>query len=169
MLCFCCTIKWISYMYSYMYNIRVCPTLLFCPPLYPHVHLSICVSILALHIGSFVPFVWIPHVSNIIWCFFLSDLLYSVWQTLGPPTSLKMTQLGSHFCIRLVLGRMGMISKSKGRETGSMPIHWAKWNSESMMYFWKCLAGGYWRSPGMLVNLGSKAFLDLSGQDDKDG
>ena len=37
-------------------NLQVCPTHLFHPPLYPHAHLYICVSILALHIGSFVPF-----------------------------------------------------------------------------------------------------------------
>ena len=54
----------------------------------------ICVSISALQIGSSVPFFQIPHISINIY-FFLSDLLHSISQSLGPSMSLQKTQFWS--------------------------------------------------------------------------
>ena len=66
------------------------------PP--PHVLKSIlyvCVFIPVLPLGSSVPFFFFRfhmYVLAYCICFSLSDLLHSVWQTLGPSTSLQITQ-----------------------------------------------------------------------------
>ena len=70
------------------------------PPAFPPgVHtfgLYICVSISALQTGSSVPYSRF-HIYALIYdiCFSLSDLLHSVWQSLGSSTSLQMTQFHS--------------------------------------------------------------------------
>ena len=58
--------------------------------------LYICVSIRGLQKGSPVP-VFRFHICALIYdiCFSLSDLLHSVWQSLGPSMSLKMAQFHS--------------------------------------------------------------------------
>ena len=71
--------------------------------------LYVYVSIPPLQIGSPVPFFFRFHIHGLIYnicheliydiCLFLADLLYFVWQTLGPSTSLKMTQF--HFLLWL--------------------------------------------------------------------
>ena len=71
-----------------------------CPifPLPPHVLKSILyvyIFIPALQRGSSVPFFFFRfHIYALAYgiCFSLSDLLHSVWQTLGPSTSLQITQ-----------------------------------------------------------------------------
>ena len=69
------------------------------PPVSPlgvfKVVLYICVSISVLQTASSVPFFYIPHICVNIWYLFFSDLLHSVWQSLGPTTSLQMTQFCS--------------------------------------------------------------------------
>ena len=74
------------------------------PPPHPwlsplHVHtfvLYICVSISALQTGSSVPFFYIPHICVNIWYLFCtSDLLHSVWRSVGPSMPLQMTQFHS--------------------------------------------------------------------------
>ena len=79
--------------------ICVDPNLLSHPtfPLLPRVHISILyiyISIPPLQIGSLVPFSHIFHMHALIYsiCFSLSDLLHSVWQTVGYSTSLQMIQ-----------------------------------------------------------------------------
>ena len=65
----------------------------FIPPS-PHVHITvlyICVSVLALQIGFSEPFFKTPHICINRWYLFFSDLLHSVWQSLGPAMSLQMT------------------------------------------------------------------------------
>ena len=63
------------------------------PPLGPHVCFSMCASL-------FLPWKWVHldhfsrfHIYVLIYntCFALSDLLYCVWQTLGPSTCLQIT------------------------------------------------------------------------------
>ena len=75
----------------------------FIPPSLPpphHVQLSIlyvCFSIPALQVGSSIPFFYIPHALIYNICFSISDLLQSVWQILGPSTSLPWLNFNSFF------------------------------------------------------------------------
>ena len=66
--------------------------------------LYVCVFIPALPLGSSVPFCFRFHICVLAYgiCFYLSDLLHSVWQTLGPCTSLQITQ----FCFFLRLSNI---------------------------------------------------------------
>ena len=59
--------------------------------------LYICVSMSALQIILSIAFFWIPHLSDIIPYFSLSDLHHSVWQFLGPSMSLQMALFHSYF------------------------------------------------------------------------
>ena len=63
--------------------------------------LYICIFIPSLPLGSSVPFFFRFHICTLAYsiCFSLSDLLHSVWQTLGPSTSLQITQF--HFFLWL--------------------------------------------------------------------
>ena len=56
--------------------------------------LYVCVFIPVLPLGSSETFVFRFHIYVLAYsiCFSLSDLLHSVWQTLGPSTSLQITQ-----------------------------------------------------------------------------
>ena len=97
-------------------TLSICPTLSSTPP---HVHKSVVynyISIPALQISLLVPFSRF-HVYELIYniCFSLSDLLHSVWQTLGSYTSLQVTQFHSFLWLSNIPPYMSI--------TSSLSIH----------------------------------------------
>ena len=62
------------------------------PSLCPHIHCLHTHLIPALKTGSSAPFFQIPHTCVNIQYLFFSDLLHSVWQTLGPSVSPQLAQ-----------------------------------------------------------------------------
>ena len=79
--------------------------------------LYVCIFIPVLQLGSSVPFFFRFHIYVLAYgiCFSLSDLLHSVWQTLGPSTSVQITQ----FCFFLWLSNIPLYICT----TSSLSIH----------------------------------------------
>ena len=117
---FCCITKWISYMYTYI--LISPPSSVSLPPSLSHSSrwsqstklISLCYAVTShqlsiLHLVVYICqryssselFFFRVHIYVLAYgiCFSLSDLLYSVWQTLGPSTSLQIAQ----FCFFLWL------------------------------------------------------------------
>ena len=110
-------------------------------PTFPSPHcthksvLYVCISIPGLQIGSSVLFFQIPYIYIYIYihtliykvCFSLSDFLHSVWQTLGPATTLQMTQFHSFWWlsgIPLYLCTTSFLSIPLLRDTWIVSMWW---------------------------------------------
>ena len=131
------------------------------PPL-PPVTISLVSTFITLFcslvLGSFVAFFQIPHVSGIVRYLFLSDLLPSVWQSLG---CCKWHYFVPFYPI-VYVRRIFFVRSSADRRLGCFHVlaivNSAVVNTEVNVSFWIMVFFGYMPRSGIVESYGSSIF-----------
>ena len=175
-LCYAAASHWLSILHLVVYICQCYSLTLSQLPLPPDRVLKsvlyFCVFIPVLPLGSSVPFFFFRfHIYVLAYgiCFSLSDLLHSVWQTLGPSTSLPITQF--HFLLWLsniplyICASSSLFHPSVDGHLGWFHylaiVNSAAMNIAVHVSFWIMVFSGYMPSNGLAGSYGNSIFSFL--------